>query len=96
MWFVHDSTAVSRYWTSFLRQSVAELSDLEEKKADMLKDAMRQLFAQFADHYDMWMQAITCFEELDCLSSLAVYSGHAEGTAFVCMHVRESIYVFAV
>jgi DNA mismatch repair protein MSH6 len=73
------SQVVSRYWTPTLREEVQRLTELEERRDEMQREAMRRLFVRFASHYDVWMTAVRALAELDALLSLATYSANADG-----------------
>lgn len=86
-----EVSAVSRFWTGFLRGRVQELSECEERRSELLKEAMRRLFVSFAADFSLWMQAVHTIAELDCLTSLALYSSHAEGEA---LGEKECLFIF--
>jgi len=70
-----------RYITPFIKEILPDLEEAKMEKESLLKDATRQMFCDFCDHYTTWSDAVACIGELDCLLSLAITSKYQEGAS---------------
>ena len=70
---------MNRYWTNYIRESVASLQLLEEKSSEIIGDVSRTFFMQFDESYEKFTEAISILSTLDCLMALAIVSSHSDG-----------------
>ncbi|XP_077517281.1 DNA mismatch repair protein Msh6-like isoform X1 [Amblyomma americanum] len=64
-----------RYYTDEVKQLAANLVSAEEAQEAAVKDIMRRIFENFDRRRAQWERAVRCIALLDCLLSLARYSG---------------------
>lgn len=68
-----------RYYTEEVRRLAADMAAAEEAQEAALKDIMRRIFDNFDRRRSKWERAVRCLSQLDCLLSLAQYSGSITG-----------------
>lgn len=64
-----------RYHTEEVKRLAADMASAEEAKEVAVKDIMRRIFENFDRRRCEWERAVRCLSLLDCLLSLAQYSG---------------------
>ena len=57
---------------------IDRLEEEEEKFKDALIPFLRNMFAKFYEHRDIFSKAVLCAAELDCLCALAVVSSNKD------------------
>ncbi|KAH6935578.1 hypothetical protein HPB50_006847 [Hyalomma asiaticum] len=70
-----------RYYTEEVKRLAAELARAEEAQETALKDIMRRIFENFDRRRSHWQAAVQSLALLDCLLSLAHYSGSLPDTS---------------
>lgn len=70
-----------RYYTEEVKRLAAELVRAEEAQETALKDIMRRIFENFDRRRSHWQAAVQSLALLDCLLSLAHYSGSLPDTS---------------
>lgn len=68
-----------RYYTEEVKRLAADMAAAEEAQEAALKDIMRRIFDSFDRRRCEWERAVRCLSQLDCLLSLAQYSGSITG-----------------
>lgn len=69
-----------RYHTEEVKRLAADMAAAEEAQEGALKDIMRRIFENFDRRRGEWERAVRCLSLLDCLLSLAQYSGSLTGS----------------
>ena len=63
-----------RYWTAFIEEKLAELTDAEDRIESAQKDTLRKIFEKFDENRHVWSDAVICVSTLDALLSMAQVS----------------------
>jgi len=68
-----------RFYSPTIKSLLEPLSEAKERKDDVCHDIIRRMLAKFDENYDLWLRAVVCVAELDCLMSLSHASFRADG-----------------
>lgn len=89
-WVLEGHTAqLKRYYSPALTKMISAYEELLDRKEEIQRNILQEVFRDFDQYYPLWKQAIKCiagssfsftflkFVELDCLMSLAFTSGRS-------------------
>jgi len=76
-----QSKAKTRFKTKRIKELVAEMDSLEDRREDCIFPFLSRLFQEFHAHQAHFRAAVRCLSELDALLSLAVASQGLAGSA---------------